>query len=256
MADEELEHFSKSSMMGWMMTANTCAPFRPKDGRHLATQVADIINPPGPSHYESTNAATFRGWEGSQLKNAKLPQKLKYQDPQTFVEEGTDPNRYQSSSRQFFRDPKQGKPVLLTRRSNDPSEADHPMLGLQNPKRAEMLANSGAHYNSTSRASYTQQTYVYEGMRCACGLTNMLPRCSQPPPPSARALAHLRLPASMPQENRPVLALVGHRLEPGLEDEGPADGEPGALHQLPGQRLHRPGQVDEDLRVGVFVAVI
>lgn len=165
--DEELEHFSKNSMMGWMMSANTCAPCKPKDGRHLATQVADIINPPGDSQYESTNTATFRGWEGSQLKNAKLPKKLKYQDPQTFVDEGNDPNRYQSSSRQFFRDPKQGRPEYRTRRSNDPSELDHPMLGLMNPKRAEVLAKSGSHYNSTSQASYTHPTYVYEGMRCA-----------------------------------------------------------------------------------------
>lgn len=166
-ADEELEHFSKNSMMGWMMTANTCAPFKPKDRRHLVTEVAEIINPPGYAQYESTNAATFRGWDGAQLKNAKLPQKLKYQDPQTFVEEGKDPNRYQSSSRQFFQDHKQGRPKIIRYCSNDPSEIDHPMLGLMNPKRAEMIAKSGSHYSSTSRTSYTHPTYVYEGMRCA-----------------------------------------------------------------------------------------
>merc|ERR1712166_715330 len=35
---------SKSSTHGWMMTANTCAPAKAKDRRHLETEVKGIMN--------------------------------------------------------------------------------------------------------------------------------------------------------------------------------------------------------------------
>ena len=64
---------SKNSTRGWMLYANTCAPARPKDRRHLITEVGGILNSDTLDYFVTTTATAYQGFPGDKLKNAKLP---------------------------------------------------------------------------------------------------------------------------------------------------------------------------------------
>ena len=160
MPDNKYDTFSTNSTHGWMMTANTCAPPRPTDGRHLVTQVAHIINPPeNPSHFSTTSSAAYAGFDLAAMKRAKLPTTMKDSDKpnQTFPDEIPGFNRYNSSHKDHFPNHRPSRTQLVKLKPNDPSEDDYPMFGIHHPDRAKSLASlTSATYTSNTQLSYTR----------------------------------------------------------------------------------------------------
>ena len=83
---------TKSSTHGWMMTANTCAPPRPKDRRHLETEVKGIMNIESEAYqksdapWQTTSSSAFRGFDNATMRKAKLPTTMDPAQPnQTFL---------------------------------------------------------------------------------------------------------------------------------------------------------------------------
>merc|ERR1712216_425457 len=92
---------------------------------------------------------------GATMRNAKLPTMQKYQPNQTFPEpEEGDSRQYHSTHSDHFRDHAVSRPHLVKHRTNDPSEADHPMFGLMDPGRAASIAAL------PPATSHTQSSYT------------------------------------------------------------------------------------------------
>ena len=149
---------SQNSTLGWMLTANTCAPPRAKDRRHLLTEVHGIMNPEKTFRAETTSGTSYQGFSAEVLRDAKITPKFNNLTGanQTFPDGAVDPTRFHTTSRQQFRDYKLGRPQIVRYCSNDPSESDHPLLGLMHPGRKALVAVSGSHYQSTAQSSYTK----------------------------------------------------------------------------------------------------
>ena len=157
---------SKSSTHGWMMTANTIQPAKAKDRRHLETEVKGIMNLESaedklsPDPWQTTSGSAFRGYDGATMRKARLPTTMDPNQPnQTFPddeEESQRASRYQTTSQTQFLDFShgRGRHVMIKKRTNDPSEADHPTLGRHDdPARLEKLSAMGP-ASTTSSASY------------------------------------------------------------------------------------------------------
>merc|ERR1711865_1277801 len=110
---------SKSSTHGWMMTANTCAPAKARDRRHLETEVKGIMNIESAEYsaseapWQTTSSTAFRGFDNKTMRNAKLPTTMDPNQPnQTFPDEEEEfqrQTRYQSSHKTQFLDFSVGK---------------------------------------------------------------------------------------------------------------------------------------------------
>ena len=169
---------TKSSTHGWMMTANTCAPPRPKDRRHLETEVKGIMNIESEAYqksdapWQTTSSSAFRGFDNATMRKAKLPTTMDPAQPnQTFPddeEEFQRQMRYQSSHKTQFLDWKPPRHVMIRRRTNDPSENDHPMVGRHDdPGRLELQAAMGPPVSTAAAAYANPGRGSYQPLRCA-----------------------------------------------------------------------------------------
>ena len=169
---------TKSSTHGWMMTANTCAPPRPKDRRHLETEVKGIMNIESEAYqksdapWQTTSSSAFRGFDNATMRKAKLPTTMDPAQPnQTFPDEEEEfqrQMRYQSSHKTQFLDWKPPRHVMIRRRTNDPSENDHPMVGRHDdPGRLELQAAMGPPVSTAAAAYANPGRGSYQPLRCA-----------------------------------------------------------------------------------------
>ena len=171
---------TKSSTHGWMMTANTCAPPRPKDRRHLETEVKGIMNIESEAYqksdapWQTTSSSAFRGFDNATMRKAKLPTTMDPAQPnQTFPddeEEFQRQMRYQSSHKTQFLDFSvgRGRHVMIRKRTNAPSEADHPMVGRHDdPGRLELQAAMGPPVSTAAAAYANPGRGSYQPLRCA-----------------------------------------------------------------------------------------
>ena len=171
---------SKSSTHGWMMTANTCAPAKAKDRRHLETEVKGIMNIESAEYsaseapWQTTSSTAFRGFDNKTMRNAKLPTTMDPNQPnQTFPDEEEEfqrQTRYQSSHKTQFLDFSVGKGrhVMIKKRTNDPSEPDHPTLGRHDdPGRLEKQSAMGPAITTSANAYANPGRESYQPLRCA-----------------------------------------------------------------------------------------
>ena len=171
---------NKSSTHGWMMTANTCAPAKARDRRHLETEVKGIMNIESAEYsaseapWQTTSSTAFRGFDNKTMRNAKLPTTMDPNQPnQTFPDEEEEfqrQTRYQSSHKTQFVDFSVGKGrhVMIKKRTNDPSEADHPTLGRHDdPGRLEKQAAMGPPVTTSANAYANPGRESYQPLRCA-----------------------------------------------------------------------------------------
>ena len=219
---------NKSSTHGWMMTANTCAPAKAKDRRHLETEVKGIMNIESAEYsaseapWQTTSSTAFRGFDNKTMLNAKLPTTMDPNQPnQTFPDEEEEfqrQTRYQSSHKTQFLDFSVGKGrhVMIKKRTNDPSEADHPTLGRHDdPGRLEKQAAMGPPVTTSANAYANPGRESYQPLRCA-------PRRLRTARVCARArMCHSRVSPPCAQEDRSLQAHLD-RVERVVEDVGPA----------------------------------
>ena len=171
---------NKSSTHGWMMTANTCAPPKAKDRRHLETEVKGIMNIESAEYsaseapWQTTSGSAFRGFDSKTMRNAKLPTTMDPAQPnQTFPDEEEEfqrQTRYQSTHKTQFLDFSvgRGRHQMIKRRTNDPSEADHPTLGRHDdPGRLEKQAAMGPSISTAANAYANPGRESYQPLRCA-----------------------------------------------------------------------------------------
>jgi len=169
---------SKSSTHGWMMTANTCAPAKAKDRRHLETEVKGIMNIESAEYsaseapWQTTSSTAFRGFDNKTMRNAKLPTTMDPNQPnQTFPDEEEEfqrQTRYQSSHKTQFLDFSVGKGrhVMIKKRTNDPSEPDHPTLGRHDdPGRLEKQSAMGPAITTSANAYANPGRESYQPLR-------------------------------------------------------------------------------------------
>lgn len=146
---------SAQSMRGWILRAQTCAPVSPRKDRG-GQQVAALFGG-STDGWASETAISFVHTRPVQRMTPFLP------SPRSNLLGGdeTPTDRYQSSMRLSHPHPGLSPRSQLTpRRSNDPSEPDHPMFGLHDPERLERLRGTfGGTSNRDTFRSFDRSAY-------------------------------------------------------------------------------------------------
>lgn len=161
-----------------MMTANTCAPAKKKDLLNFKNEVKGIMNIESAEYsassapWQTTSGSAFRGFDGKTMRNAKLPTTMDPKQPnQTFPDdedESQRSTRYQSSHSTQFLDFSNGKRhVMVKKRTNDPSEADHPTLGRHDdPGRLKQQEDMGPPVTTAAYSFPNPGRESYQPLRC------------------------------------------------------------------------------------------
>merc|ERR1712166_1110277 len=122
--------------------------------------------------WQTTSSTAFRGFDNKTMRNAKLPTTMDPNQPnQTFPDEEEEfqrQTRYQSSHKTQFLDFSVGKGrhVMIKKRTNDPSEPDHPTLGRHDyPGRLEKQSAMGPAITTSANAYANPGRESYQPLR-------------------------------------------------------------------------------------------
>ena len=140
------------------MRAQTCAPISPRQiqGGEQMKAIFDPKDRYGSAGWGSESARSFMGQRPESRTTPFRP------SPRPNLLGGSDaPVDFTSSMRVAHTDPGLSPRTVRSVRSNDPSEADHPLLGLMDPHRKARLAGSfGSSYYQDAFLSPRREDYV------------------------------------------------------------------------------------------------